>query len=81
MISDLSLSLNSQQSTINLPNVGFLLMIAVSAGTFACVLALPAHSLREAHQLILHDFIFQLSLNFSTSQRLNVSTSQMWACC
>jgi len=28
-----------------------LLMIAVSAGTFACVLALPAHSLHDAHQI------------------------------
>jgi hypothetical protein len=28
--------------------VGLLLMIAVSAGTFACVLALPAHSLHHA---------------------------------
>jgi MFS family permease len=27
---------------------GLLLMIAVSAGTFACVLALPAHSLHHA---------------------------------
>jgi hypothetical protein len=27
------------------------LMIAVSAGTFACVLALPAHSLHDAHQV------------------------------
>jgi hypothetical protein len=26
-------------------------MIAVSAGTFACILALPAHSLHDAHQL------------------------------
>src|SRR5204863_3096896 len=31
--------------------LGLLLMIAVSAGTFACVLALPAHSLHDAHQL------------------------------
>jgi hypothetical protein len=30
--------------------LGLLLMIAVSAGTFACVLALPAHSLPDAHQ-------------------------------
>ena len=30
--------------------LGLLLMIAVSAGTFACVLALPAHSLHDAHQ-------------------------------
>jgi hypothetical protein len=30
--------------------VGLLLMIAVSAGAFACILALPAHSLYEAHQ-------------------------------
>src|SRR3954462_10011216 len=29
--------------------LGLLLMIAVSAGTFACVLALPAHSLHGAH--------------------------------
>jgi hypothetical protein len=29
--------------------LGLLLMIAVSAGTFACVLALPAHSLHDAH--------------------------------
>jgi len=28
--------------------LGLLLMIAVSAGTFACVLALPAHSLRHS---------------------------------
>jgi hypothetical protein len=28
-----------------------LLMIAVSAGTFACVLALPAHSLHHAHHV------------------------------
>ena len=31
--------------------VGLLLMIAVSAGAFACVLALPAHSLHTAHQM------------------------------
>ena len=31
--------------------VGLLVMIAVSAGTFVCVLALPAHSLHEAHQI------------------------------
>src|SRR4029079_761722 len=31
--------------------VGLLLMIAVSAGTFACVLALPAHSLHDSHQI------------------------------
>jgi len=30
--------------------LGLLLMIAVSAGTFACVLALPARSLHDAHQ-------------------------------
>jgi hypothetical protein len=28
--------------------VGLLMMIAVSAGTFACVLALAAHSLHDA---------------------------------
>jgi len=26
-------------------------MIAVSAGTFGCVLALPAHSLHDAHNV------------------------------
>jgi hypothetical protein len=26
-------------------------MIVVSAGTFACILALPARSLQEAHEL------------------------------
>jgi hypothetical protein len=31
--------------------LGLLLMIAVSAGTFACMLALPAHSLHDAHQI------------------------------
>ncbi len=31
--------------------LGLLLMIAVSAGTFACVLALPAHSLHDTHQI------------------------------
>ena len=31
--------------------LGLLLMIAVSTGTFACVLALPAHSLHDAHQI------------------------------
>src|ERR1044072_8215783 len=31
--------------------VGLLMMIAVSAGTFACVLALPAHSLHEAQHV------------------------------
>src|SRR6266581_2237418 len=31
--------------------LGLLLMIAVSAGTFACVLALPAHSLHDAHPI------------------------------
>jgi EmrB/QacA subfamily drug resistance transporter len=31
--------------------VGLLLMIAVSAGAFACILALPAHSLHAAHQV------------------------------
>lgn len=29
--------------------VGLLLMIAVSAGALACILALPAHSLHDAH--------------------------------
>ena len=28
--------------------IGLLVMIAVSAGTFACILALPAHSLHDA---------------------------------
>ena len=28
--------------------MGLLVMIAVSAGTFACILALPAHSLHDA---------------------------------
>jgi hypothetical protein len=31
--------------------LGVLLMIAVSAGTFARVLALPAHSLHDAHKV------------------------------
>jgi hypothetical protein len=31
--------------------LGLLLMIIVSAGTFACVLALPPHSLHDAHQI------------------------------
>jgi EmrB/QacA subfamily drug resistance transporter len=31
--------------------VGLLLLIAVSAGAFACILALPAHSLDHAHQV------------------------------
>ena len=31
--------------------LGLLLMIAVSAGTFACVLALPAHSLDGGHDI------------------------------
>jgi MFS family permease len=31
--------------------LGLLLMIAVSAGTFACALALPAHSLHKAHEV------------------------------
>jgi len=31
--------------------LGLLPMIAVSAGTFACVLALPAHSLHDAHHV------------------------------
>ena len=31
--------------------LGLLLMIAVSVGTFACVLALPAHSLHDAHHI------------------------------
>ena len=31
--------------------LGLLLMIAVSAGTFACVLALPAHSLHDANKI------------------------------
>ncbi len=31
--------------------VALLLMAAVSAGTFACVLALPAHSLHRAHEV------------------------------
>ena len=30
--------------------MGLLVMIAVSAGTFACILALPAHSLHGAHE-------------------------------
>jgi len=32
-------------------SIGLLLMIAVSAGTFACVLALPVHSLHDAHHI------------------------------
>ena len=36
-------------ATIGGFRLGLLVMIAVSAGTFACVLALPAHSLHEAH--------------------------------
>lgn len=31
--------------------LGLLLMVAVSAGTFACVLALPAHSLHDSHEV------------------------------
>jgi hypothetical protein len=31
--------------------MGLPVMIAVSAGTFACILALPAHSLQGAHQV------------------------------
>lgn len=31
--------------------LGLLLTIAVSAGAFACVLALPAHSLRKAYEV------------------------------
>jgi hypothetical protein len=31
--------------------LGLLLMIAVSTGTFACVLALPAHSLHDANKI------------------------------
>src|ERR1043165_6748207 len=31
--------------------VGLLLLIAVSAGAFACILALPAHSLHSAHEV------------------------------
>ncbi len=31
--------------------VALLLMVAVSAGTFACVLALPTHSLHTAHEV------------------------------
>ncbi len=38
-------------ATIGGFRLGLLLMIAVSAGTFACVLALPAHSLHDAHQI------------------------------
>jgi len=36
-------------ATIGGFRLGLLVMIAISAGTFACVLALPAHSLHE-HQ-------------------------------
>src|SRR5690349_16592112 len=38
-------------ATIGGFRLGLLMMIAVSAGTFACVLALPAHSLHDAHQI------------------------------
>lgn len=38
-------------ATIGGFRLGLLLMIAVSAGTFACVLALPAHSLHEAREV------------------------------
>jgi hypothetical protein len=31
--------------------MGLLLMIGVSAGAFACILALPAHSLHEAQEV------------------------------
>ena len=31
--------------------VGLLMMIAVSAGAFACILALPAQSLHKAHEV------------------------------
>src|SRR6185369_7313573 len=37
-------------ATIGGFRLGLLVMIAISAGTFACVLALPAHSL-QAHQI------------------------------
>jgi hypothetical protein len=35
--------------------MGLLVMIAVSAGTFACVLTLPAHSLHDAQSGALSD--------------------------
>jgi EmrB/QacA subfamily drug resistance transporter len=38
-------------ATVGSFRLGLLLMIAVSAGAFACVLALPAHSLHEAHEV------------------------------
>jgi hypothetical protein len=31
--------------------MGLLVMIAVTAGTIACILALPSHSLHGAHEL------------------------------
>jgi MFS family permease len=40
-------------ATIGGFRVALLLMVAVSAGTFACVLALPAHSLRDGQQTAL----------------------------
>ena len=37
-------------ATVGSFRTGLLVMIAVSLGTFACILALPAHSLHTAHQ-------------------------------
>ena len=38
-------------ATIGGFRIGLLVMIAVSAGTFACILALPAHSLHAAREV------------------------------
>ena len=37
-------------ATVGEFRLGLLVMIAVSAGTFACILALPAHSLHDARK-------------------------------
>jgi hypothetical protein len=51
-VSDFSVSAFSFVSQLStFPIMGLVLMIAVSAGTFACVLALPAHSLEDAHKV------------------------------
>ena len=47
----LSVSASVLAATVGGFRLGLLLLIAVSAGTFACVLALPAHSLHDAHQV------------------------------
>jgi len=48
---DLGVSAFVVAATVGGFRMGLLVMIAVSAGTFACILALPAHSLHQTQEV------------------------------